>query len=59
MLLRVGNGASVAAIAVGDLNLYLPSGLVLELSSVYYVPFISRNIISVSYMDKDGFVFFY
>jgi transposase InsO family protein len=57
MLLRVGNGASVAAIDVGDLDLYLPSGLVLELSSVYYVPSIFRNIISVSCMDKDGFVF--
>jgi Zinc knuckle len=57
MLLWVGNGASVAAIAVGDLDLYLPSGLVLELNIIYYVHFISRNIISVSCMDKDGFVF--
>jgi GAG-pre-integrase domain/Integrase core domain len=54
MQLRVGNGASVA---VGDLDLHLPSGLVLELSSVYYVPSISRNIISVSCMDMDGFTF--
>jgi hypothetical protein len=59
MQLRVGNGASVAAVAVGDLDLHLPSGLVLELSSVYFVPSISRNIISVSCMDMDGFTFFF
>jgi hypothetical protein len=55
--LRVGNEASVSAVAVGDLDLHLPSGLVLELSSVYFVPSISRNIISVSCMDMDGFTF--
>lgn len=46
--LRVGNGARVAALAVGDFPLYLPSGFVLELSNCYYVPVISRNIISIS-----------
>jgi hypothetical protein len=56
MQLRVGNGASVA---VGDLDLHLPSGLILELSSVYFILFISRNIISISCMDIDGFYFFY
>jgi hypothetical protein len=57
MQLRVGNGASVAVITVGDLDLHLPSGLVLELSSVYFVPSISKNIISVSCMDMDDFTF--
>ena len=46
--LRVGNGASVAAIAIGCVELCLPSGLVLNLSSVYFVPSISKNIISIS-----------
>jgi len=55
--LRVENGASVAAVAVGCVELYLPSGLVLELKSVYFVPSISRNIISISCMDMDGFSF--
>jgi gag-polypeptide of LTR copia-type/Zinc knuckle len=54
MQLRIGNGASVA---VGDLDLHLPSGLILELSSVYFVPSISKNIISVSCMDMVGFTF--
>jgi hypothetical protein len=59
MLLRVGNGASVAAVAIEDLDLYLSSGLILELNSVYFVPSISRNIISVSCMDMNDFCFFY
>jgi GAG-pre-integrase domain/gag-polypeptide of LTR copia-type/Zinc knuckle len=57
MQLWVGNGTSVAAVAIGDLDLYLSSGLILELSSVYFVLSISRNIISVSCMDIDGFPF--
>jgi hypothetical protein len=57
MILLIDNGASVAAVAVRDLDLHLPSGLTLELNSVYFVPSISRNIISVSCMDMDGFTF--
>ena len=36
--LRVGNGARVAALAVGTYTLVLPSGLNLELNNCYYVP---------------------
>ena len=55
--LRVGNGAKVAALAVGTYYLSLPSGLVLELNDCLYVPAICRNIISVSCLDKKGFSF--
>ena len=55
--LRVGNGARVAALAVGDYELALPSGLVLVLNNCYYVPALSRNIISVSSLDDNGFNF--
>ncbi|KAK2395944.1 secreted RxLR effector protein [Trifolium repens] len=55
--LRVGNGARVAALAVGTYNLSLPSGLIIQLKNCYYVPAISRNIISVSCLDKFGFSF--
>ena len=55
--LRVGNGARVAALAVGVYDLTLPSGLVFQLKNCYYVPTVSRNIISVSYLDVDGFHF--
>ena len=46
--LRVGNGGQVAAVTVGRIELYLPSGLIMEIENVYFVPSISRNIISIS-----------
>ena len=55
--LRVGNGARVAALAVGTYHLTLPTGLIIELEDCYFVPAISRNIISVSCLDKKGFSF--
>ena len=57
MDLRVGNGARVTALAVGTYYLLLPSRLVLELDNCYYVPTMSRNIISISCLDKVGFSF--
>ncbi|XP_074303638.1 uncharacterized protein LOC141638108 [Silene latifolia] len=53
--LRVGNGARVAALAIGTFYLELPSGLVIELDNCYHVPAISRNIISVSFLDLKDF----
>ncbi|XP_021298056.1 uncharacterized protein LOC110427024 [Herrania umbratica] len=50
VVLRVGNGAKVAASTVGIVTIPLPSGLVLELRDFYYVPSISQNIIFVSYL---------
>ena len=55
--LRVGNGARVVALAVGVYDLTLPSGLVFQLKNCYYVPTMSRNIISISCLDVDGFHF--
>ncbi|KAK8705148.1 hypothetical protein V6N13_048756 [Hibiscus sabdariffa] len=43
--LRVGNGARVAALAVGTYVLSLPSGLVLNLENCYFVPSLTKNII--------------
>ncbi|VFQ91544.1 unnamed protein product [Cuscuta campestris] len=53
--LKVGNGALVNALAVGTYSLSLPSGLVLQLNNCLFVPSMSRNIISVSCLDKAGF----
>ena len=53
----MGNEARVAALAVGVYDLTLPSGLVFQLKNYYYVPAMSRNIISVSCLDVDGFHF--
>ncbi|KAI5407316.1 hypothetical protein KIW84_053537 [Lathyrus oleraceus] len=55
--LRVGYGAKVAALAVGTFVLTLPSGLIIQLENCYYVPAISRNIISIACLDKFGFSF--
>ena len=55
--LRVGNGARVAALEIGDYSLSLPSGLVILLKNCYFVPTMSRNIISVSCLDMEGFSF--
>jgi hypothetical protein len=44
--LHVGNGAKVAALAVGTYSLLLPSGLVLEFNNCYFVPALNKNIIS-------------
>jgi GAG-pre-integrase domain/Zinc knuckle len=57
MQLKFDNGALLAVVAVRDLELILPSGLVIELSSVYYVFCASRNIVFVSYLDSHGFEF--
>ena len=50
--LRVKNGASVVALAVGTYLLTLHSGLVLELENCFHVSAMSRNIISISCLDK-------
>ena len=53
--LRVGNGSWIAALEVGNLEIALPSGLVLDLENIYYILAMSRNIISISCLDKIGF----
>ena len=55
--LRVGNGARVAALAIGTYCLTLPSGLVLQLLNCYYVSAMSKNILSVSCLDNASFHF--
>ena len=56
--LRVGNGARVAALVVGTYDITLPSGLVFSLKYYYYVPTMSRNLISIFFcLDKICFDF--
>ena len=55
--LLVGNGTPVAVLAVGPFVLELPSGHVLELNDCYYVPSLTRNIISVSMLTQCGYTF--
>uniref|UniRef100_A0A1U7X0G1 Uncharacterized protein LOC104231796 n=2 Tax=Nicotiana sylvestris TaxID=4096 RepID=A0A1U7X0G1_NICSY len=53
--LQVGNGAKVAAVAVGSISLLMLSGKVLMLDDYYYVHKFVSNIISASMLDNRGF----
>jgi hypothetical protein len=55
--LRVGNGAGVATIVIGFVELYLPSGFLVKLKDVYFVLSILRNIISIFFLYMDGYDF--
>ena len=57
VILRMGNGARVAAEAVGSFHLYMPTGKTIVLNNCYFVPSIIRNIISIPMLDLDGFSF--
>ncbi|GKD62752.1 zinc finger, CCHC-type containing protein [Tanacetum coccineum] len=52
----VGDGHRATVEANGEFYLCLPSGLVLILHNCHYAPFITRSIILVSRLYKDGFV---
>jgi hypothetical protein len=53
--LRVENGAQVTAVTVESIELYLPRGLIMKLENIYFIPSISRNIISISYQEMNDF----
>ena len=57
MILQIGNGAKVAAEAVGTYSLRLPSGFRLDLKDCYFVPVASRNLFSISMLAHDEFDF--
>ncbi|GKA41391.1 retrotransposon protein, putative, ty1-copia subclass [Tanacetum coccineum] len=54
--LYVGDGHRATVKAIGEFHLCLPSGLVLILQKCHYAASITRGIISVSRLYKDGFV---
>ena len=53
--MRVGNEARVAALAIGTYILTLPSGLISSLEDCYYIPTLTKNIVSISSLNKNGF----
>ena len=55
--LRIGNGTRVTILAIGTFVLELPSGHVLKLSDFYFVPSLTRNILSVSLLVQCGYTF--
>ncbi|CAA0827628.1 cysteine-rich RLK (RECEPTOR-like protein kinase) 8, partial [Striga hermonthica] len=56
-ILRTGNGARVAALAVGTVNLVMNGGNCLSLNNCLYVPEIIKNIISIPVLDREGYKF--
>ncbi|GJX22050.1 retrotransposon protein, putative, ty1-copia subclass [Tanacetum coccineum] len=52
----VGNGHHATVKAIGEFHLCLSSGLVLILHNCHYAPSITRGIISVLRLYKDGFI---
>ncbi|KAL8115937.1 hypothetical protein AgCh_022435 [Apium graveolens] len=57
VILRMGNGARVAAIYVGSFSLHMSTGKTIILNNCYYVPSIVRNIVSIPMLDVDDFSF--
>jgi hypothetical protein len=53
--IRVANGEEVEVEAIGELLLEISNDFTLYLHDVLYVPFMRRNLISVSCLDDDGF----
>jgi hypothetical protein len=53
--IRVTNGVEAEVEAIGELPLELNNGFILHLHNVLYVPSLSRNLISVSCLDDDGY----
>nr|GEW61010.1 hypothetical protein [Tanacetum cinerariifolium] len=54
--LYVGNGQREAVEAIGAFHLCLPSRLEIVLNNCHYAPSITRGVISVSRLYKDGFI---
>ncbi|GJX83118.1 hypothetical protein Tco_0332599 [Tanacetum coccineum] len=54
--LYVGNGQCEVVEVIGVFHLSLPSGLVIVLNNCHFAPTITRGVISVTRLYKDGFV---
>jgi hypothetical protein len=53
--IRVANGVEAEVEVIGELLLELNNGFILRLYNVLYIPSLSRNLISVSCLDDDGY----
>ena len=54
VIIRVGNGARVAAVAVGRYSLATANGHSIELNNFYFIPSLVKSIILLSRLDLDG-----
>jgi hypothetical protein len=53
--ISVANGVEAHVEAIGEFTLMLHSGFMLKLHDVLYVPSMRQNLVSVSYLDDDGY----
>jgi molybdopterin converting factor small subunit len=53
--IRVTNGVEAEVEAIGELPLELNNAFILHLHNVFYVPSLSKNLISVLCLDDDGY----
>ncbi|GJR14429.1 retrotransposon protein, putative, ty1-copia subclass [Tanacetum coccineum] len=56
LYLYVGNGVRAQVEAIGSFDLVLPNGLVICLDNCHYAPSITRGVVSVHHLVKNGFV---
>jgi hypothetical protein len=54
-MIRVANGEKAEVEGIGELPLEISNDFILYLHDVLYVPSMRRNLISISYLDDDGF----
>ncbi|KAL0381898.1 UNVERIFIED_CONTAM: hypothetical protein Slati_4610100 [Sesamum latifolium] len=57
MILRLGDGKTVAAKAVGSLSLVVSDHIRIELKDYFFVSSLIKNIISIPLLDNNGFKF--
>ena len=57
--IKVANGVEAEVEAIGELPIKLHDGFTLRLRDVLFVPSLSRNLISVSYLMDDGFQYLF
>ena len=53
----VGNGVKVPVVATRTFRLFLDTDCYLDLFQILYVPSISRNLVSISKLDLEGYSF--
>jgi hypothetical protein len=51
----MGNGVKVQVVAIGTFRLFLETGCYLDLFQTLYVPLSSRNLVSLSKLELDGY----
>ncbi|GJY30113.1 zinc finger, CCHC-type containing protein [Tanacetum coccineum] len=54
--LYMGNGMRAAVEAIGSFDLILPSGLIIVLDNYYFVPIVTRGVVSISCLVENGYI---